>query len=201
MQFKGFRPVRSADGAYGLPGVDAACIVGSGTITEGDAIKISGGYLDAADAITDPIDGFALGFIVMLGKFNLPLASVAANSTYVDGTFTSATTGDTYAAAADNASDKQVAALYINSDNLIVSAYLDAAAGTTTGSGLPGYHLDILTSDSTQLDESTAGTSSSATTVMDYRLLAGVSGISALDPADPAGRRVICKVVDSTVLA
>ena len=200
MQFKGFRPVRMGDGSYSLPSCENAVIVNSGTITEGDAIKLAA-WLDAADAITDPVDGFALGFLVKAGQFNLPLVAVSGNSTYVDGTFTSATTGDTYVAAADNQTDKMISAVYITSDDLILSAYLDATAGTTTGSDLPGYRLDILTTDSTQLDESTAAGTSSATTINDYMTLAGLSGASSLDPADPSGRRVIVKIVDSTVLA
>ena len=41
-----------------------------------------------------------------------------------------------------------------------LEADLDAARGTTTGSDVVGYYLSVLTTNSTQLDESTASSSS-----------------------------------------
>jgi len=179
----------------GLPSVDPMVIDDSVTVKEGDAIKILGDVgCDIADAVTDKVYAICVGFIVNFGKFNLPLRSVSDNSTYVDGTYTNAPTGDTYVAAADNTTDKQISALLMPVLSLIMSGYLDAAAETTTGSGKVGNYLDIVAGTASQLDESSV-----TTTVSNYAMLAGLSGSSSLDPADPAGRRVICRAIETGI--
>lgn len=187
MQFAGFRPVRMANGSMALPGVEYQVIANSKTITEGDAIVIGGAAgADVMDAVNEVVGGYAVGFFVDYGGKNLPLKQASTNSAYVDGTFTPATTGDTYAAAADNATDKKVAVAYIPAEDVVCSAREDATPATTTGSSTPGYYVDILTSDATYLDESTA-----STTAANFLLVAGRSGDSALDPTDSS--RVMCR--------
>lgn len=201
MQFQGFRPLRMANGSTNLPSIEAGVINNSDSVIEGGMCMYEA-FVAPTAAITDSYDGIALGFVVNAGKLNIPLASVSGNSTYVDGTYTSAVTGSTYAAASDNQTVKKVAALLMFTDGLIMSGYLSAAAGTTNaGSGDPGYRMDVVAGTHTNIDEATVASTSSATTTNDFMTLPGVAGDSALDPADTGGRRVICKVVVSDVLA
>lgn len=187
MQFAGFRPVRMANGSMALPGVEYQVIAASQTITLGDAVVIGGAAgAEVMDNTSDVVGGYAVGFLVDYGGKNLPLKQAATNSNYVDGTYTAATTGDTYAAAADNVTDKKVAVAYIPAEDVVCSAREDATPATTTGSATPGYYLDILTSDATYLDESTA-----STTAGNFLLVAGRSGASAIDPTDSS--RVMCR--------
>lgn len=186
MQVQGFRPIRQKNGSMYLPSVEPLVIINSNTQYIGSVLKRSSGGVGCAVATanSDKMMAYVVGFVVNSGNWNLPLSTVSANTAYVDGTYTAATTGDSYAAAADNSTDKQIAALVMYSDDLIVSAYLSATAGTTTGSNKPGYFIDI--TDSISLNEASASTTSAQ-----FLLQEGLSANSCLDPNDPSGRRVM----------
>jgi hypothetical protein len=124
-------------------------IIGSGTVQVGDPVKITAASVDAADATTDLMYGLCVGIVDATG---IPL-EVASAANFSDGTYTTST--QEYAAAADNATDKMVCALVHPFDGTeTLTALADATIGTTTGSDKPGYYIDVLTSDSTKLDES-----------------------------------------------
>jgi len=182
MRFAGFNPLRLNNGSMNLPGLETFVVDGSVTVAQGSALKIGvADGVDIADANSDEIYGYCMGFIIKPGDLNLPLELVSTNATYNDGTYTAARDGDTFAAAADNATDKQISALVMPARGLIVSGHLSADAGTTTGSNIPGYFIDISSSgNAVLLDETSASTTSA-----NYSLTTGMSANSAVDPAFP----------------
>lgn len=139
--------VKYADGASSRP-LEKWLIINSATVFNGGVVKVVAGGVDGADAVADPIYGICRGFVANGGS--TPLEN--ALSTDYDGTLTA---GVSYAAAADNQTDKKVMALVepiLPGD--VIRAEADAALGTTTGSNLVGYYIDVLTTDERKLDES-----------------------------------------------
>ena len=139
--------IKYADGASSRP-LEKWLIINSATVFNGGVVKVVAGGVDGADAVTDPIYGICRGFVTNAGS--TPLEN--ALSGQYDGTLTD---GVSYAASADNQTDKKVKALVepiLVGD--VIRAEADAALGTTTGSNLVGYFIDILTSDERKLDES-----------------------------------------------
>lgn len=183
----GFRFYKMADGSD-TPAAQPYLIQNSATLQVGDPVKlVAGGGVAPADAVADLIYGFVVGFVVDPGRKNIPIEQVANDSNFVDGTFTPDPQGDTYAASADNLTDKKVAALVIPARGAIFSAKPDAAPGTTPGSDLANYYLDILTTDTSYLDESTATNdiSSPPTTAYgQFITVSGRTGDSCIDPTD-----------------
>ena len=117
-------------------------IENSGVVQIGDKVEwdADGFILGGADstATTDPV-----GIVVGVAKDGVPVDPDSG-------------TTDTYTVASDNETvDKKYAIIDV-SNNTLYTVPLDATAGTTTGSDLPGYELNALASDGSQLDESTA---------------------------------------------
>lgn len=140
-----------------LPASEDKVILNSATVQVGDAVKLGAGGVEPADAVTDRIYGYVVG----IHKNGIPLNQLTSGTDYT-GTFTAATggVGDIYAAASDNQTVSFINASVVPAEGLWIEADLDAARGTTTGSNVVGYYLSILTTDSSQLDESSAtGTS------------------------------------------
>ncbi|RLJ02923.1 MAG: hypothetical protein DRP08_04135 [Candidatus Aenigmatarchaeota archaeon] len=187
--FAGFRPIRTENGDS-LPEIYWGVIKNSATITLGDAVKLDPqtGF-EPADATSDKIFGYAVAFKTKKG---LPLELAISGVDY-DGTYTQSASGDTYVAASDNQTDKQVMVGVIPAPGVICSALLDAAKGTTTGSDKVGCYFDILTSDSRKLDESTATTTKAQ--------FISVPGVGPADPTDPADlgstTRILVKAVET----
>lgn len=180
------------DGSMALPTTEEIVIANSVTVAEGSAVKLVPGGVDVADATTDTVYGYVLGFIVDSGGRNLPLSLIATNTAYVDGTYSFATTGSSYAAASDNQTDKKVAAIIMPSADLVCSARLSAAGATTTGSNLVGYYSNI---ETTAGNRATLIDEASYTTSGDFLNVEGLSGISAYDPAETDNRRVMVRAV------
>lgn len=111
----------------------------SGTYTIGDAVKLTSGKLVLAGA-----GGALLGIIADIRKADgSPLTDNGAGGDFVE-TYTTPT------------SNTVVAVVDISTDS-IYSVTADATLGTTAGSNLAGYNMDLLAA-SDQLDESTAVT-------------------------------------------
>ena len=117
-----------------------------------------------ADAVADFNYALAVGF---RDKFGAPLGSGYRNTSVVTGTFTQSRLGNSYAASASNA-DSGGDAVVVQGRKVqpgdIYTAELDATVNTTTGSGVPGYYIAVLTTDATKLDENTATNTKSANT-------------------------------------
>ena len=140
-------------------------ILDSATVAVSDRVKLANngagaGGVDAADSVTDLEFGLCEGIVTPAG---IPVDQ--AESTEYDGAVSGQGVALIYAASADNSTDKQIAA-QVRCFAPIYISDVDADLGTTTGSNIPGYYIDILTSDSTQLDESSA-----STTVQNYLIL------------------------------
>lgn len=111
----------------------------STTFTEGDAVELASGVLDVCGA-----GGALLGILVAIRKADgSPVTDDGAG-----GDFT-----NTYTTAASNT----VVGVVDVSTTSIYSCAADATLGTTTGSDLPGYNLDVVAASDT-LDEDTATT-------------------------------------------
>jgi hypothetical protein len=156
---QGFRPKKYIDGRSWTSRVVPILIGNSQTLKIGSRVKwVAAEGVHNADAVADKTAFYVVGFTT---RQRIPMIN-AVSGTHYNGTYTVSDTGDTYAAEADNITVDKVYALCVPADGLIVSAKLDAASGTTTGSDLPGHYLDIETTAgnrSTLLDESTATTS------------------------------------------
>jgi len=157
-----FEYYKGCDGSS--PPVEEFVILDSATITVGGQVKLSGGGIEPADAVTDRIYGIAVGICSEAG---IPLSELTSSTDY-DGTYTAAQSGDTYVAAADNESDKKIQVKVVPVRDYIFRGTLDATKATTTGSDIVGYYLDVLTTDSTQLDESSSSTTSAQWVIVGY---------------------------------
>lgn len=140
-------------------------IYNSATVQVGDRMKLANdgsgaGGADAADAVADRAVGVCEGITTPEG---IPVDQ--ALSTEYDGTVSSSGESLAYTAAADNETDKKIEA-QIRMFEPVWTVKADATLGTTTGSNIPGYYIDVLTTDSTQVDESSA-----SSTVANYLIL------------------------------
>ena len=147
--------IKNADGRAGRPH-EKLVVLNSATVFKGGPVKLAAGGVDGADAVTDRIYGLCKGFVMKDG--NTPIEN--ALSSQYDGTWTSS--NGSYAAAADNQTDKKVKAVVLPLlPGDVLEAELDATKGTTTGSDTVSYYVDVLTTDERTLDESTASATSS----------------------------------------
>ena len=194
--WQGFRPKYYEDGRSWSSKVVPHLIENSGAFRCGSALKIVGGAgVGAADANPEFVAGFAMSFQT---RNRMPVVSVSDNTLYVNGTYAaSATLGDLYTAQSTNITSDKVICLMAPAEGLVVSGKLDADAGTTGGSDLANYYLNIEDTSSnyaTLLDES-----SSVSTLECYKTVP-VRGneSSCIDPDDPAtaSRRILCKVAE-----
>ena len=139
--------IKYADGASSRP-LERWPVINSGVVFNGGVVKVVATGVDGADAVTDPIYGICRGWVMGSGMTPLENAlDTAHDGTLVDGV--------SFTAASDNVTVETVYALVepiLPGD--IIRAEADAALGTTTGSNLVGYYIDVLTTDERKLDES-----------------------------------------------
>jgi hypothetical protein len=138
--------VKYADGASSRP-YERIPVLNSGVVFFNGPVKLVAGGVDGADAVSDSIYGLCKG--VMMEGGSTPLENALDDSH--DGTLTSTN----FTAASDNQTVETVVALVepiLPGD--IIRAEMDNTLGTTTGSNLVGYYVDVLTSDERKLDES-----------------------------------------------
>lgn len=193
----GFRPLYNRFNSRQLTPIPYLMHV-SVTLSEGSAVKFVANAVAGtpdgvapADAAADTIFGYVTGFVTP-GQH--PLQTVSDNSTYVDGTYTAAPTGDSYASTSDNNTDKKIMAMVVPSFGVICSAKLDATAGTTTGSDEVGHYSNIVVGNETLIDESTAA----AVAVQQFISDVGRSNApdKATDPVDPTNRIFVSSAED-----
>jgi len=126
-------------------------IESSKTLTKGDVVDLTSDVVDVVGA-GNPMFGVVDGFVTKDGR---PLQNAVSGTDY-DGTYTAGGTGvETYVAAADNETDKQVKAVirqFAPGDLWVALA--DAAIGTTGVSDEAGGYFDLVAGSDT-LDEST----------------------------------------------
>jgi len=142
-----------------------------------------------ASAVTDNMLGVCIDLIAKNGL------TYRQNPDLFDGTVIAAVTGDKYTAASDNLTDKKIAALVMEcSNDVILSAILTAAMGTTAGSDKVMNFIDLYATDPRYLDEA----SITGTWPANFRLVPGVASDDPTDPACPNSTvRVLCKLVEA----
>lgn len=129
---------------YGAPVIRRAIITNSVVTTILDSVKLSSGFaaLGTAGAL---VFGHVMAISTDKGVgVNTSGASGAAIGSFVD----------TYTAASDNQTVAKVKVECDVSKETLYSAEVDATIGTTTGSNLAGYTMDLIDEDT--LDESSA---------------------------------------------
>lgn len=128
-------------------------ITGSQTITIGDAVAPSSGFISLVGA-GNKVAGIVTGFYDAQGRV---LDSPQAD---YDGTYTKGGIGvGTYVAASDNTTDHKVEAEIDVDPMSVYSVKPDGTIATTTGSNLYGYYIDVPAA-SDQTDEDTASATS-----------------------------------------
>lgn len=164
--------------------LEMGVILDSATITIGDVVKSPALGMEPADNVADPIYGLVVGIVTPKG---VPL-NQALSADY-DGTWTNST--QTYAAAADNETDKKIQALVRPLDGTeTLSALCNAALGTTTGSDLVGHYISVLTTNSAQLDESTTH----ATNRLQFKIVDNGQGANSGQDPVLEGNNVLVRV-------
>jgi len=144
--------IKYADGASSRP-LERWPVINSGVVYNGGTVKVVATGVDGADAVSDPIYGICRGWVMGSGMTPLENAlDTAHDGTLVDGV--------SFTAASDNVTVETVYALVEPIlPNDIIRAEADATLGTTTGSDLVGYYIDVLTTDERKLDESNTSAS------------------------------------------
>lgn len=171
--FLGFRPKYSVLGSKALPSKMSKLILSSVTLREGGAVQNESGFCGDLDATSQDVFGYCIGFEDKNGY------SYELKTSGFTGTYTQSAQGDTYAASATNSDSggDNVVALVIPALGVVASGCLNAATGTTTGSSIPGYYLDIDGSYEEKLAETSA-----STTIAQWQLVQGLGTRSAIDP-------------------
>lgn len=170
MAFKNFGTMTP----HGAPILRHEIVTNSVTSTVLDSVKIASGFIALATA-GDAVFGHVTENVTDKGMgMETTGAAGAATGSYVG----------TFAYASDNQTVAKFKAEVDVSQMTLYSAEMDATIGTTTGSNLAGYHLDLVDEDT--LDESTA-----ATTAAQYKNFIGV------DPNNSA--RSVVNIFESQV--
>lgn len=131
---------------YGGPILRKEIITNSITTTVSDSVKIASGFV-ALGTAGKSVFGHVMGITTDKG--------VGLNTTGVSGSEIGSFLG-TFLTASDNQTVAMVRAEVDISQNTMYSAEVDATIGTTTGSDLLGYKMDLIDEDT--LDENTAVT-------------------------------------------
>lgn len=138
---------------HGAPVLKKAIITNSVTITELDSVKIASGFAAAGTA-----GALVFGHVLAISSNKgLGLNTTGAAGSTI-GSFAGA-----YTAASDNQTVGKVKVEVDISKNTLYSVTPNATLGTTTGSNLLGYKVDLASATAT--DESTAATTTCQYTI------------------------------------
>ena len=158
---------------HGAPVLRREIITNSQVTTEMDSEKVASGFAASGTAGVN-----VFGHVVSIATAK----GMGVNTTGVAGAAMGSFVG-TYTAASDNQTVAKAVAVCDISQSTLYSAEVDAAIGTTTGSNLTNYRMDLV-------DEDTLNEGSSVTTTAQY-------GTWGLDPNDSA--RAIVNIFESSV--
>jgi len=142
MAFKG----RGTLNPHGAPVLKRVIAANSIVVTELDSIKFASGF-----AALGTTGALVAGHVTALSN----RAGVGLETTGVAGAETGSFAG-TFTMSSSNQTVAKVKVELDISKNTLYAASMDATPGTTTGSNLIGYHMDLDTEE--ELDESTAAT-------------------------------------------
>lgn len=163
-------------GADGASQGEELIMLDDESIAEGGFIyQDTAGFANECDAVANPVLGLATGFRNAAG---IPIGSgFETSADYA--TFTQSRLGNVVVATSTNEATEKTKVQYfpVSVGDTFVGE-LDATVNTTTGSGVPGYFISVLTTDATKLDENTASTSQQQFVLVDN----GEGKGSAVDP-------------------
>lgn len=128
-------------GRFGGPILVDRIVTNSVTVAISDAVSTTSGFA-ALGTTGNPVLGHVVG---IQGRDGLSIVK--------DGTFLN-NPGDAHTVASNNQTVAKTKVIVDISQDAVYTAELDAAAGTTTGSNLAGFNMDL--ADEESLDESTA---------------------------------------------
>lgn len=131
---------------HGAPVQLQRVIANSITITVNDSVKLASGFIALGTT-----GALVFGHVMGLGTFK----GMGLNTTGGAGASIGSFAG-TYTTASDNQTVGKISAVCDVSKFTLYSAELDATIGSTTGSNLAGYFVDLVDEDT--LDESTTTT-------------------------------------------
>ena len=188
----GFRIVKSDYGTD--PAIEKWLMDDSAVLQEGEVVKLkpdtAEGSVIRVAATTDTIYGICVGFETKKGLN-------PATDTSHGGTLAESPVGDTFTAASTNISTYKVRALVKRITGMeTLSALLDAAKGTTTGSDRVGIYLSVSTSDPSKLLETSVTTTFTVgSNGAQFVTVPGRAADDPTDPADPTTTRVLVRCV------
>lgn len=160
-----FKAVGKIGSAYGGPIKIARVLANSITVTELDSVKFTSGFVALGTAGAS-VAGHVTAIRTEKGVGVETNGTAGAQTGSFAGTFLTASNNQTVA--------KVKAEIDISKETLY-AASLNNTIGTTTGSNLDGYHIDLIDED--ELDEDTA-----ATTAAQY----SIHGVDVTDPSKAA---------------
>ena len=149
-----FRKYASTD-PHGAPILRKSIITNSVVTTIMDSVSLASGFM-ALGTTGTTVFGHVVSIHTAKGLSPITSGATGAAIGSYTGTFTATSTNSTVA---------KVYALCDVSQSSMYSAELDATIGTTTGSNLAGYRMDL--DDEDTLDESTATTSTAQYAVVE----------------------------------
>lgn len=141
-----FKAIGKIGSAYGAPIKQARILANSITVTELDSVKLASGFV-ALGTTGASVFGHVTAIRTNKGVGTETSGAAGAEMGSFVGTFLTAS---------DNQTVAKVRAEVDISKETLYSAEVDVAIGTTTGSNLSGYFMDLTDEDT--LDESTAAT-------------------------------------------
>jgi hypothetical protein len=149
---------------FGAPVLRAVTITNSTTLTIADMVSVSAGFLLDSSGTTYPIFG-NLASIETYKGVGLPTTGVAGASM---GSFI-----NSYLTASNNQTVAQVQGIVDISKNSLYTNATSGVLGTTTGSNLIGYYLNLVAGSAVTIDETSATTTPGTTEFFNWGLQPG----------------------------
>ena len=148
-----FKSIGSLDHTNEAPLLRRYIITNSVVTTINDSVKLASGFMALGTT-----GALVLGHVYAIGtEKGVGVSSTGATGAEF-GSFT-----NTYTAASNNQTVAKVKADVNISKMALYSASLDATIGTTTGSNLAGYHIDVLDEDDLSESSTTTATAQYST--------------------------------------
>ena len=164
---------------------------GQGTFTCGCAVSTSPSTTVPGLIPTASASVKILGILqAFLDRNGVPYQISSAN---FGGTYTVATTGDVYVPTSSNVTVNKVVGIVVPVMGYLLSAKLDAAVGTTTGSDLAGNYFTLTTATSNSINEGSVTATIGTTQFQSVGYVLGST--SPIDPAYGSTTRIIVRCI------
>ena len=151
---------------FGAPVLRSAVITNSTTLTIADMVSVASGIVIDASGTTYSIFG-NLASIETFKGVGLPTTGLAGATM---GSFV-----NSYATASDNQTNAQVSAIVDIAKTSLYTNATSGVLGTTTGSNLLGYYMNLVAGSAVTVDETSATTTVGTTQFVNWGLNPGSS--------------------------